>query len=252
MTHMHQISRLEGKVALVTGGARGIGRATVERFAAEGARVVVADRDEAGARAAAAALGGGAFALALDVADGASVQAAVARMLAEADRVDVLINNAGIVRDATLGKMTDEAWDAVIEVNLSGTFRMTRAVAPHMVARGAGAIVNTASVVGVYGNFGQSNYVASKAGVIGMTRVWARELGRKGVRVNCVAPGFIATEMTAGMPPDVLAAMKGRTPLGRLGTAEDVAAAYAFLASDEAAFVNGQVLGVDGGLVLGT
>jgi 3-oxoacyl-[acyl-carrier protein] reductase len=244
--------RLEGKVALVTGGARGIGRATAERLAREGAKVAIADRDLAKAEEAAAQIGEGSFALSLDVSSAESAKAAVEAVLGRADRIDALVNNAGIVRDATLGKTSDEAWEAVIAVNLTGTFLMTRAVAPHMVARGSGAIVNASSVVGLYGNFGQSNYVASKAGVIGMTRVWARELGRKGVRVNCVAPGFIATEMTATMPAEVLAGMKQRTPLGRLGAPADVAAAYAFLISDEASFVNGQVLGVDGGLVLGT
>jgi 3-oxoacyl-[acyl-carrier protein] reductase len=244
--------RLQGKVAIITGAARGIGRATARRLAAEGATVALADRDAGEAAAAARELGGPAFAVAVDVADAASTARAVAAVLERAGRIDALVNNAGIVRDATLTKTADAAWEAVIAVNLTGTFNMTRAVAPHLVERGAGAIVNAASIVGVYGNFGQSNYVASKAGVIGLTRVWARELGRKGVRVNCVAPGFIATDMTAGMPPQVLDGMRARTPIGRLGTPEDVAAAYAFLVSDDAAFVNGQVLGVDGGLVLGT
>ena len=244
--------RFETRVAVITGAARGIGRATAERFAAEGAIVALLDRDGAEAESVARAIGGAAFGVAVDVSDAPAVSAAVAQVIERAGRIDVLINNAGIVRDATLQKTSDEAWEAVVGVNLTGTFNMGRAVAAHMTGRGAGAIVNAASIVGVYGNFGQSNYVATKSGVIGLTRVWARELGRKGVRVNCVAPGFIATDMTAGMPGEVLAAMKGKTPLGRLGTADDVARAYLFLASDDAAFINGQVLGVDGGLVLGT
>ncbi|HEY1585604.1 MAG TPA: SDR family oxidoreductase, partial [Polyangia bacterium] len=209
---------------------------------------VDAEASEATARA----LGGGAIGLAIDVADPQSVKSVVAAALSRAERIDVLVNNAGITRDASLIKTSDEAWDSVIAVNLSGTFYMTREVAPHMVGRGSGAIVNASSIVGIYGNFGQSNYVATKSGVIGMTRVWARELGRKGVRVNCIAPGFIATDMTAKMPEDVLEGMKKKTPLGRLGTPDDVARAYLFLASDEASFINGQVLGVDGGLVAGT
>ena len=246
------MARFSGKVALITGGARGIGRATAQAFAAEGARVIVADVDAEASEATARALGGGAIGLGLDVADPQSVKTVVAAALSRAERIDVLVNNAGITRDATLLKTSDEAWDSVIAVNLTGTFYMTREVAPHMVARGSGAIINASSVVGVYGNFGQSNYVATKSGVIGMTRVWARELGRKGVRVNCIAPGFIATDMTAKMPEDVLEGMKKKTPLGRLGAPEDVARAYVFLASDDASFINGQVLGVDGGLVAGT
>ena len=246
------MARFSGKVALITGGARGIGRATAQAFAAEGARVIVADVDADAAEATARALGGGAIGLGIDVADPQSVKTVVATALSRAERIDVLVNNAGITRDASLLKTSDEAWDSVIAVNLSGTFYVTREVAPHMVARGSGAIINASSIVGVYGNFGQSNYVATKSGVIGMTRVWARELGRKGVRVNAIAPGFIATDMTAKMPEDVLEGMKKKTPLGRLGTPEDVARAYVFLASDEASFINGQVLGVDGGLVAGT
>src|SRR4051812_26001656 len=246
------MQRFTGKVALITGGARGIGRATAEAFAAEGARVIVADVAADAAEATARALGGGAVGLAVDVGDPASVKQLVATALSRTERIDVLINNAGITRDASLLKLSDEAWDSVIAVNLSGTFYMTREVAPHMVSRGSGAIVNASSVVGVYGNFGQTNYVATKSGVIGMTRVWARELGRKGIRVNAIAPGFIATDMTAKMPEDVLDGMKKKTPLGRFGTPEDVARAYVFLASDDASFINGQVLGVDGGLVAGT
>jgi len=242
--------RLENRVVIVTGGARGIGRATCVRLVEEGANVVVADR--AGAEETARSLGAGAMALALDVTDVDNVKAGVEAVLARWGKIDGLVNNAGITRDASLLKTSDEAWDAVIAVNLTGTFNMTRAVASHMVARKTGAIVNASSIVGLHGNFGQSNYVATKAGVIGLTKVWARELGRKGVRVNCIAPGFIQTEMTAAMPPDILSSMKDRTPIGRLGQPEDVAAAYAFLLSDDASFINGQVLGVDGGLVIGT
>jgi len=244
--------RFDGRVALITGGARGIGRATAERFAAEEAQVAIADIDGDAAAKTAREIGRGAIGLELDVADSGAVEEVVAQVIADCGGIDVLINNAGIVRDASLLKTADEAWDTVIDVNLSGVFLVGRAVAKHMVERKHGAIVNGASIVGVYGNFGQSNYAASKAGVIGLTRVWARELGRKGVRVNCVAPGFIGTDMTAGLPKATLEAMVARTPLGRMGTPAEVAAAYAFLASDEAAFVNGQVLGVDGGLVLGT
>jgi 3-oxoacyl-[acyl-carrier protein] reductase len=246
------MARLSGKVALITGGARGIGRATAQAFAAEGARVIVADVDAEAAEATARELGQGAIGLGLDVANAESVKSVVATALSRAERIDVLVNNAGITRDASLLKTSDAAWESVIAVNLSGTFLMTREVAAHMVARGSGAIINASSVVGVYGNFGQTNYVATKSGVIGMTRVWARELGRKGVRVNAIAPGFIATDMTAKMPEDVLDGMKKKTPLGRLGQPEDVARAYVFLASDDASFINGQVLGVDGGLVAGT
>ena len=242
----------DGKVAIITGGARGIGRATAEKFAAAGARVAIADRDGAGAAVTAREIGKGAFPVEIDVAEVESVKRAVAHVLEKAGQIDVLINNAGITRDASLAKLTSDAWDAVIAVNLTGTFNCTRAVAPHMVRGGKGAIVNASSIVGVYGNFGQSNYVATKAGVIGLTKVWARELGRKGVRVNCIAPGFIATDMTGAMPKEILDGMKAKTPLGRLGTPEDVARAYVFLASDDASFINGQVLGVDGGLVIGT
>jgi 3-oxoacyl-[acyl-carrier protein] reductase len=242
--------RLENRVVVVTGGARGIGRATCVRLVEEGANVVVADR--AGAEETARSLGDGAMALAVDVTNVDSVSSGIESVLNRFGHIDGLVNNAGITRDATLMKTSDEAWDAVIAVNLTGTFNMTRAVAPLMATRKSGAIVNASSIVGLYGNFGQSNYVATKAGVIGLTKVWARELGRKGIRVNCIAPGFISTEMTAAMPTDILSSMKDRTPLGRLGRPEDVAAAYAFLLSDDAAFINGQILGVDGGLVLGT
>jgi 3-oxoacyl-[acyl-carrier protein] reductase len=173
----------------------------------------------------------------------------------------VLVNNAGILRDAQLvkwkdgaaaGRMEEKEFDAVISVNLKGVFLCTRAAAPHLIRAGGGAILNASSVVGLYGNFGQTNYVASKAGVIGMTRTWARELGRYQIRVNAVAPGFIATEMIKAMPEKVIASMVQRTPLGRMGTPEDIANAYAWLASDEASFVSGAVISVDGGIVVGT
>lgn len=255
---------LEKKTVIVTGGAAGIGRGTVMRFAAEGARVSAWDVNSDGANAIveeiASAGGEGHFA-AVNVADAAAVEAACAEVADKWGRIDVLVNNAGIVRDAQLikfkngevvSRMTDEAWDAVIGVNLKGVFNCTRAVAPHMIEAGGGAILNASSVVGLYGNFGQTNYVATKAGVIGMTRTWARELARYNIRVNAVAPGFIETEILAAMPQKVLDAMIAHTPLGRMGHVDDIANAYVWLASDAAAYVSGTVLSVDGGLVTGT
>jgi 3-oxoacyl-[acyl-carrier protein] reductase len=197
----------------------------------------------------------------VDVTDPAAVEAAVAEVFERWGRIDVLVNNAGIVRDAQLvkwkngektGEMSERDFDAVISVNLKGVFLCTRAVAPRMIAGGGGAILNASSVVGLYGNFGQTNYAATKAGVISMTKTWARELGRHNVRVNAVAPGFIATEMVDAMPPKVLETMVGHTPLGRMGKPEDIAEAYFWLASDAAGFITGTVLSVDGGLVVGT
>jgi len=248
--------RLEGKVALVTGGARGIGRATALLFAREGAQLVVADRDQAGARetaATCAASGPEAMAIAVDVSSRAEVENMVRTALDRFGRIDVLVNNAGLLRDASLLKMDEQQWDDLLAVNLKGVFLVGQAVARAMVERKTpGVILNASSIVALYGNFGQSNYVAAKAGVVGLTRVWARELGRKGIRVNAVTPGFIRTHMTASMPPEILDAQKAHTPLGRLGEAEDVARLYLFLASNEASFVSGQVIGVDGGLVVGT
>jgi 3-oxoacyl-[acyl-carrier protein] reductase len=240
--------RLDGKVAIVTGGARGIGAETARVFRDAGAVVVTWD------------VGDGADAK-VDVSRAAEVTAAVAAVIAAHRKIDVLVNNAGIVRDAQLvkikdgalvGQMSEAELDAVLNVNLKGVFHCTQAVAPHMIGRGSGRILNASSVVGIYGNFGQTNYVATKAAVIGMTKVWARELGPKGITVNAVAPGFIATEMVRAMPEKILAGMTERTPAKRLGEPRDVALAYLYLASDEAAFVNGIVLSVDGGLVLGT
>ncbi|HVO12859.1 MAG TPA: 3-oxoacyl-ACP reductase FabG [Vicinamibacteria bacterium] len=252
------------RVVIVTGAAAGIGRATALRFAAEGSRVAAFDVDEAKGRPLAAELDGaggqGHFAR-VDVADARSVEAGVAGVVERWGRIDVLVNNAGILRDAQLVKwkdaqavstLSDEAWDAVLSVNLKGMFHCTRAVVPHLIRGGGGVVLNASSVVGLYGNFGQTNYVASKAGVIGMTRTWARELGRYRIRVNAVAPGFVATEILRGMPQKVLDAMVEHTPLGRIGQPQDIANAYAWLASDEASFVTGHCLSVDGGVVVGT
>ena len=245
---------LQGKAVIVTGAAAGIGKATAERFAREGCRV--ASWDVRGGEP----TPGGAFRK-VDVTDAAQVEAAVEEVMAQWGAIHVLVNNAGIIRDgqlirykdgALVSTMSDEQFDSVIGVNLKGVFVCTRAVVPRMIRSGGGVILNASSVVGLYGNFGQTNYVASKAGVIGMTRVWARELGKYRIRVNAVAPGFIATDMTKGMPEKILAAMVERTPVGRAGQPEDVANAYLWLASDAASFVSGAVLSVDGGVVTGT
>jgi 3-oxoacyl-[acyl-carrier protein] reductase len=245
---------MKDKVVIVTGAAAGIGLATARRFAREGCRVASWDVQDGEAQP------GGLFRK-VDVTSAESVEAAVAEIVRLWGGVYVLVNNAGILRDAQLIKykdgavasmMSDEQFEAVIRVNLKGVFICTRAVAPHMIAGGGGVILNASSVVGLYGNFGQTNYVASKSGVIGMTKTWARELGKHGIRVNAVAPGFIATEMVKSMPQKILDAAVGHTPLGRMGQPEDVANAYAFLASDQASFITGAVLSVDGGVVTGT
>lgn len=246
-------TRLAGRVALITGAGQGIGRAIALRFAQEGAKVVALDVVPDGINALVSeikAAGGEALAVVCDVTQREQVAAAVGAALDAFGQIDILCNNAGITRDARLVKMTEEQFDQVIAVNLKGVFNMTQAVAPHMIERGYGRIITTSSVVGLYGNFGQTNYVASKAGVIGMTRVWARELGPKGITANAVAPGFIATDMVKTVPQEVLDRFVNMTPLRRLGQPEDIANAFLFLASDEAAFVNGAVLSVDGGLVL--
>jgi 3-oxoacyl-[acyl-carrier protein] reductase len=256
--------RFNDKVAVVTGGANGIGRSVAEQFAKEGARVAIWDlADEVGEKLAGEINGRNEVALYthVDVTQTEDVDAAVEELIGEWGKIDILINNAGILRDSQLVKvkdgeiqkrMSDEMFDMVIDVNLRGVFICTRAVSPHMIQQKSGVILNATSVVGLYGNFGQTNYVASKAGVIGMTKVWARELGRYGIRVNAIAPGFIATEMVMDMPEKILDGMKQHTPLGRLGEPQDIANAYAFLASDQASFISGTVLSVDGGIVVGT
>jgi 3-oxoacyl-[acyl-carrier protein] reductase len=245
---------LKGKVVIVTGGAAGIGLATARRFAQEGCRVASWDVKDGEAQE------GGIFQT-VDVTSAPSVESAVEKVAARLGPVYVLVNNAGILRDGQLikykdgavaGVMSDEQFDAVVSVNLKGVFTCTRAVVPRMIASGGGVILNASSVVGLYGNFGQTNYVATKAGVIGMTKVWARELGKYQIRVNAIAPGFIATEMIRQMPEKIQQTLIGRTPLGRMGNPEDVANAYAWLASDQASFITGAVLGVDGGAVTGT
>lgn len=244
--------RLKDKVALVTGGARGIGKETALLFAKEGAKVVICDFDAQAGEAAAKELGEFTEALffKVDVTNRADVQAMVDGTIAKFGRIDVLVNNAGITADAFLTKMTEEQWDRVISVNLKGVFNCTQAVASIMMEQGSGSIINASSVVGVYGNVGQTNYAATKGGVIAMTKSWAKELGKKGIRTNAVAPGFIITDMTAKVPQKVLDLMKEKTPLGRWGYPADIANAYLFLASDESSFVNGVVLQVDGGLVV--
>lgn len=245
--------RLKDKVAIITGSGRGLGKEAALLFAREGAKVVVCDVNEEWAKSTAREIqeaGGVAIAVHVDVTSPESVKAMVDETLKEFGRIDVLVNNAGVTADALLVKMTDEQWDKVINVNLKGVFNCTRAVAPVMIGQGRGKIVNTSSVVGIYGNIGQTNYIASKAAIIGMTRGWAKELGRKGINVNAVAPGFTMTDMMATVPEKILASIKEKTPLGRLGAPKDIAYAYLYLASDEADFVNGAVLQVDGGLVL--
>jgi len=246
--------RLEGKVCIITGGGRGIGAATARKFAAEGARVVVADVSAEAVQSVVQTLesgGSAALGIVVDVTRAADAERMVAETLAHFGRLDCLVNNAGITDDAQLLKLDEAQWDRVIDINLKGVYLCTRAAVRVMVERGIrGVILNASSVVGLYGNFGQTNYAAAKWGVIGMTKTWSKELGRKGIRVNAVAPGFILTPMTEKVPPKVLDMMTEKTPLGRLGTPEDVANAYAFLASDEAAYITGAVLSVDGGLVL--
>ncbi len=243
--------RLTNKVSIVTGAGQGIGLATALKFAQEGATVVVCDVNPSAVDHAVAqcrALGAQAEGHVLDVTQRDMVDAVVARVMAQFGRIDVLVNNAGITQDARLQKMTLEQFDRVIDVNLRGVFHCAQAVADTMTAQGSGVILNASSVVGIYGNFGQTNYAATKFGVIGFTKTWSRELGPKGVRVNAVAPGFIATPILNTIPDKVITEMAQRVPLRRLGRPEEIANTYAFLASDEASYINGAVIEVSGGL----
>jgi len=255
---------LNDKVVIVTGAAAGIGRATASRFAEEGCRVAAWDLNDSGAdqicRELQAEKNKGLFRK-VDVADAMDVDAAVSEVVGGWGRIDVLVNNAGVLRDHQLVKwkdgevakvMADDTFDAVIDVNLKGVFHCARAVVPHLIRSGGGAILNASSIVALYGNFGQTNYAAAKAGVIAFTKTWSRELGKYNIRVNAIAPGFIATEMVRSMPEKIIQGMVSHTPLGRMGTPEDVAEAYVWLASDSASFITGAVLSVDGGLVVGT
>ena len=247
------MKRLEGKVSLITGAAQGIGEATALKFAREGAIVVVCDVQQAGIDqvvAQCAAAGAQAVGYVMDVTNREQVESVVAQVKERFGRIDALINNAGITQDARLQKMTLAQFDRVIDVNLRGVFHCAQTVADIMVAQGSGSIVNASSVVGIYGNFGQTNYAATKFGVIGFTKTWSRELGAKGVRVNAVAPGFITTPMVKAMPENVLQSMEAKVPLKRLGSPEEIANVYAFLASDEASYINGAVISVDGGMTI--
>jgi 3-oxoacyl-[acyl-carrier protein] reductase len=244
--------RLEGKVAIVTGGAQGIGFATVRKFVDEGAVVALCDVRQEGVDQAVRALAadGAVSGYVVDVTRRDQVDAMVSGVKKQHGRIDVLVNNAGITLDARLQKMTDEQFDKVVAVNLKGTYNCARAVVDTMVEQGSGVILNASSVVGIYGNFGQTNYAATKFGVIGFVKTWARELGPKGVRCNAVAPGFVATTILSTIPHKVLEQMTERVPLRRLGTPEDIANVYAFLASDEASYINGAVIEVAGGLTV--
>ncbi|MEB2279573.1 3-oxoacyl-ACP reductase FabG [Lysinibacillus xylanilyticus] len=242
--------RLNNKVAIITGAANGIGYAAAERFIEEGAFVVIADFNEEAGISAAQQLGDQALFVQVNVAERESVKKLVATVIEHAGRVDILVNNAGITRDAMLTKMTEDQFQQVLDVNLTGVFQCTQEVIPHMIAAGGGKIINTSSVSGVYGNVGQTNYAAAKAAIVGMTKTWAKELGRKGINVNAVAPGFTETDMVKKMPENVLAQMRSIVPLQRLGTPRDIANAYLFLASDEASYVHGHTLHVDGAIMM--
>jgi len=247
------MSKLANKVAVVTGASKGIGAAIATHFAAEGAKVVVCDLDLTAVDDVVARIisgGGKATGFRVNVTDKASISAMVQGVMDKYGRIDVLVNNAGIVDDALFRKMSDEQFERVIDINLKGTYNCARAVVDIMLAQNSGVILNASSVVGIYGNFGQSNYAASKFGVIGLAKTWARELGRKGIRANAVCPGFVETTILKSIPEKVMQSMVDRVPLGRLARPEEIANTYAFLASDEASYINGAVIEVSGGMTV--
>jgi 3-oxoacyl-[acyl-carrier protein] reductase len=241
---------LTGRTALVTGSTRGIGRAIADTLAGAGARVAVVGRDLAKAQEAAAAVGNGAQGFAADVGDPASIVALIEAVEGAFGQIDILVNNAGLTRDNILFRIKDEDWDTVLDANLRGAFLTIRATARGMMKRRWGRIINIASIVGITGNKGQANYAASKAGLIGLTKTVAKELGSRNILVNAIAPGFIETDMTGAMTAEARAALSGQIPLERLGSPQDIAATVAFLASEHASYITGQVLVVDGGMVM--
>ncbi len=244
--------RLKDKIAIITGGARGIGKATAEIFTKEGATVVIWDMLDEGEKTAAdlRAAGFNAEFQKISVTDVPALEAAAQNIVDKYGKIDILINNAGITRDKSFMKMSHAEWQQVIDVNLTGVFNCTKAVAPHMVMRNYGRIICTSSIVGVHGAFGQTNYAAAKAGLIAMCRTWSKELGSKGITANAVAPGFIQTDMTDAIPAEIREQQIRAIPARRAGLPEDIAYTYLFLASDEASYINGQVIGVNGGVAL--
>jgi len=245
--------RLEGKVSIITGAAQGIGQATAVKFAKEGAKVAVCDVNMdkvAETVRLVKEIGGEALGFRVDVTDKASIAAMVEGVMAKWGRIDTLVNNAGIVQDAQFKKMSEDQFDRVIDVNLKGVYNCTKAVVDIMLQQNSGVILNASSIVGIHGNFGQTNYAATKFAVIGMVKTWARELGRKGIRANAVCPGFVETPILASMPEKVVRMMEERVPMGRLARPEEIANTYAWLASDEASYINGAVIEVSGGVTI--
>ena len=245
--------RLTDKVSIITGAGQGIGRATALKFAVEGAKVAVCDINMEAVEDTVTAIrdaGGDAAGFDVDVTNKESIARMVAGVMARWGRIDTLVNNAGIVQDAQFKKMTDEQFERVIDVNLKGVYHCTKAVVDIMLEQNSGVILNASSIVGLYGNFGQTNYAATKFGVIGMVKTWARELGRKGIRANAICPGFIETAILSSIPDKVIKMMEDKVPLGRLGKPEEIANTYAWLASDEASYINGAVIEVSGGCAI--